>query len=149
MVGEMMNRKGVTLIELLVVLSILAIVAAIGIPQYNKWKRKYSIENDTKELYGLIQKERTKAFTQKISVDIVLNGKNVTIKENNVIVGTVTLKNNFSGGPITIDSRGTLNGSSIYYSNSQDGLNPQYNCVAVSNIRVKLGEYNGNSCNAK
>ncbi len=145
----MMNKKGVTLIEILVVIAILSIIAIIAVPQYNKWQKKYSIEDDTKTIYGIIQKERTKAFTQKISVYISVNGKILKIIENGVQTETITLKNSFSGGPVNIDTRGTISGSRVYYNGSVQGLNPQYDCVAINDIRVKLGEDNGSSCNVK
>ncbi|AEA34054.1 hypothetical protein Hipma_1088 [Hippea maritima DSM 10411] len=145
----MMNRYGTTLIEVLVVITIMTILLAIAIPNYNKWHKRYSIENDTKQIYSLIQKERLKAFTQKISVSISVNGNILIVSENGATSYTVLLKNNFSGGPMDIDTRGTLSGSSIYHYSKQEGLVPQYDCVAIDDVRVKLGEYNGSKCVAK
>ncbi len=144
----MMNKKGVTLIEMLVVIAILSIIAIISVPQYNKWQRKYSIEDDTKTIYVIIQKERTKAFTQKISVDIIINGKNVTIKENGAAVESITLKNSFSSDTISIDTRGTFSNTSVHCTDLS-GLNPQYDCIVINNVRAKLGEWDGSSCNVK
>lgn len=147
MAGEVMNKKGITLIEVLVVIAIMAILAAIAIPNYNKWQRQYSIEEDTKEIYGIIQKERMKAFTQKKPVTISVSGKVLTV--SGVDNSTINLKNTFSGGPINIDTRGTLNNNSIYDNSTSQGLSPQYDCVVVKGVRVSLGKFDGSDCNAK
>ncbi len=142
-----MNKKGMTLIEMMVVIAIIATMAIFAIPQYNKWQKQYSIEKDTKEIYGIIQKERIKAFTQKAATTITVNGKNLTI--TGVDNSTIKLNNSFSGGPVNINTRGTLNNTSIYDNSTFQGLSPQYDCVVVKGVRVSLGKFDGSNCNAK
>jgi len=144
--------KGFTLIELLTVVAVIAIILSIAIPHVTKWIRKYNIEGDTKTIYSLIQEVREKAFAEKIKLDITINGKNLCYKCDSTdanctsIHGTgnircINLNLIFSGNTINVSKRGTLSGGPVYYPQSNDA---QYDCIRVSDIRVKLEKCNGN-----
>jgi len=150
-----MDRKinGFSLIELLVVIAIMTIILSIGIPNFFRWIERYRIETDTKNIYAFIQQARMKAFTEKIKLDIVLENSNkLCVKCDNSNTdcknkyGTndiqcIDLKRPFSGNQINISKRGTLNGGPIYFSSQNDA---EYDCVRVSDIRVKMEKCNGN-----
>ncbi len=155
MVRKIKKQGGITLIETIVVIAIIAIILSISIPYYAKWKKRMSVESDTKKIYGVLQTYRMKAFTEKREFYIKLNGKNVEIydKEKNKKVFTISLENNFkftgnSTNKIDIDQRGTFYGSSIY-AEDYEKADAQYDCIAISDVRVRLGKYNGEKCIAR
>ncbi len=155
MVRKIKNQGGITLIEIIVVIAIMAVILSISIPYYAKWKKRMSVESDTKKIYGVLQTYRMKAFTEKKEFYVKLDGKNLNIydKETNNKVFTISLENKFkfTGSETTkidIDQRGTFYGSSIY-AEDYDKADAQYDCVAVSDVRVRLGKYNGERCVAR
>jgi Tfp pilus assembly protein FimT len=130
----------------------MAIILSIAIPAFIKWINRYKIESDTKTVYSFIQEAREKAFAEKIKLDVELNGKSICYKcdssDNNCTsaygTGYIKCTNlNFalSGNPVNISTRGTLQGGPIYYNGQNDA---QYDCVRVSDIRVKMEKCNGN-----
>ena len=154
MVRRIKKEGGITLIEIIVVIAIIAVILSISIPYYTKWKKRMSVESDTKKIYGVLQTYRMKAFTEKKEFYIKLKGKKLEVYDKNKgKVFTISLENNFkftgdSTQQIDIDKRGTFYGSSIY-AEDYDKADAQYDCVAVDDIRVRLGKYNGDKCVAK
>lgn len=155
MAGKIKTERGITLIEIIVVIAIMAIILSISIPYYAKWKKRLSVESDTKKIYGVLQTYRMKAFTEKREFYITLNGKTLNIydKKSNRKLFTISLENNFkftgtTRSQIDIDQRGTFYGSSIY-AEDYDKADAQYDCVAISDVRVRLGKYNGERCVAR
>lgn len=155
MVRKITSHKGITLMEVIVVIAIMAVVLSITIPYYSKWKKRMSVESDTKKIYGVLQTYRMKAFTEKKEFYVELNGKNLDIydKATNKKVFTISLENRFkftgsTRTKIDIDQRGTFYGSSIY-AEDYDKADAQYDCIAISDIRVRLGKYNGARCFAR
>ncbi|GAB6071801.1 prepilin-type N-terminal cleavage/methylation domain-containing protein [Venenivibrio stagnispumantis] len=153
-----MDRKinGFSLIELLVVIAIMTIILSIGIPNFFRWIETYRIESDTKNIYAFIQQARMKAFTEKIKLDIVLENSNTPNRlclkcdssdddcKNEYgtnYIQCIDLKRPFNGNQVNISKRGTLNGGPVYFSSQNDS---EYDCVRVSDIRVKMEKCNGN-----
>ena len=149
------SNKGFTLIEVLIVVAILAIVLAIAIPSILGWIRKYNIESDTKKIYAFLQDARAKAFAEKIKLKVNLSGNQLCIQcdtSDTTCTSTygtgniecVGLKYNFSSSSsdIKVSKRGTFSGGSIYYPSSNSA---QYDCVVISDIRIKLEKCNGSS----
>jgi type IV fimbrial biogenesis protein FimT len=147
--GEIMN-KGITLIELMVTITVMAIILAIAVPSFNKWLKKYQIEADVKDINGFIQEARAKAFSQKEDLQIVVSANSTSLKRlDGTTLTSISTKTSFKNSTITITKRGVLSRSSILPS-TISGLNPQYNCIAVSDLRARLGySSDGSSCNAK
>ncbi len=154
MVGKIRKESGITLMELIVVVAIIAIILAISIPYYTKWKKRASVESDTKKIYGILQMYRMKAFSEKNEFYITFDGNRLKIfkKPEDKLVYTLELENRFkfvgSKTKLDIDKRGTFYGSSIY-AEDYDKTDAQYDCIAIDDIRVRLGKYNGEKCIAK
>ncbi len=154
MVRKINNNKGITLIEIIVVVAIVAIILGMSVPYYTKWKKRVSIESDTKRIYGVIQNFRSKAFAEKTEYKVKLSDKKVEIYQNNKPIYSLSLENNFkftgsSTTEIKIDQRGTFSGSSIYAEDYKQ-TDAQYDCIAINNIRVRLGKMSeGGRCVAK
>ena len=157
MVRKITKEDGFTLIELIVVVSIMAIILMISIPFYTKWKTKMSVEGDTKKIYGVLQMFREKAFAEKKSYLIKLSGKVLYVCDTNDCdlnssIYKLNLNNEFDfigdNDRVSIDIRGTFHGSSVYAKNYASA-DAQYDCVAVDDIRIRLGKFSGGKCEAK
>ena len=133
--------RGITAIEMLVVVAIMGIILGVTIPNFLKWRKSLSIENDVYKIYAFIQQLRIKAFTTKTSYTVSASG-------NQICAGSscVDLDNNFSG-TITINNRGILSNGSIVATDTGYGEN--YNCVVTSVVRVRKGKLNGGTCQAE
>jgi len=145
------NKRAFSLIELLIVISIMAILSYFGINYILSAMEKSKIEKDLKKMYGLLQEARIKAFTEKRSFtfELDITSKKACIKESSTVVKCVDLEDdNYSlNNTITIDKRGTFTGGTIEYNGSISNL--AYNCIVVSDIRVKLGVNDGSGCEPK
>ncbi len=152
----MKNSKGFSVIELIIVIGIMAIITTIAIPEFTKWKTKYSIESDVKSIENFIQQVRMKAFTEKINLKIVSGTGSICFKcsssDTDCIskygtanISCLKLENQFFIPNITVSKRGTLNNTNIRYTGSYTG-EINFDCVAVKNIRIKIGKWNGSKC---
>ena len=151
MVRKIKRERGYSLLELIIVMSILAIMSYLGINYILSSLEKNKIEKDLKNIYGLLQEARIKAFSHKkeFEFSLDLSDKKACIKEGSNIVKCVELEdNNYSlRGTIKIDKRGTFTNGTIHYIGSVKDLS--YDCIVVSVIRVKLGVWDGSECRPK
>lgn len=146
----MMNKKGLTVIELLVTITVIAIISAIAVPSFNKWLKRYQIESDTKRIYGFIQEARGRAFSQKVDLTIDIAGTTTVLKDTEgSVLTSIDTKTSYKNSTITISKRGVISSGSSVLPSAVSGLKPQYNCIAVSDLRARLGYYDGSGCNAK
>ena len=140
----MIGSKGVTLIELVIVLIILITLSVVFLKNLSTFNKANSIEDDCKKIYAFLQEMRLKAFSQKQVLNIELNGNGTRLCET-VQGDCIDLNNRFSAsGNFTISKRGLFQTPGNIRALTSQG-NPTYSCVAVSNTRVRLGEWNG-SC---
>ncbi len=142
-----MRERGLTLIELLVVVGIISLLLSIAVPAFNSWRLKASIEGDTQDVYAFLQKARTMAFTQKMTLWVRANGRTLCINDGTVDIDCIRLENPFTGN-VQISDRGTFDNSSIYYSGGAH-VEPGYSCVVASLTRVRMGVWDGANCNPK
>ncbi|WP_457623148.1 pilus assembly FimT family protein [Persephonella sp.] len=144
--------KGFSLIEMLVVIALVAILAVIaGIPFLDKMKAN-KIESDIRRMYGLLQEGRMKAFGEKTALKFVVypSDKVACIEDaatSNAIKCVDLNFDKFNQITINIDKRGTFTNGTIVYSGSKSG--EVFNCISISNIRVKMGVWNGSDCQVK
>lgn len=152
--------RGLTLIELIIVLVIFSIVISIGVYAYNSYSKKISIENDVYSIYTMLNKARTSAFTEKISLTVRLIGTdNRTFIIDNDTNSTngyfdeVNLTNAFySSTNGALDSfRFDRNGFADYQGHirSIERTDNSIDCVVVSFGRIAIGKFDGNQCKAK
>jgi len=148
--------KGFTFIELVVVIAIIAILLAIVVPNYSKWREKYYLEQDVRNLASFINMARKKAFTEKINLNIDINGKTACIicnpadtycnSQYSGNIKCIDFKNDIGSYSVSISTRGTLNNITIFPTKLIDGA---FACLKISTFRVKLGVINGTTCEIK
>ena len=65
--------KGFTLLELLIVISFVAIIMAIGIPNFSKWKEKYEINGQAQKVYFDMMLARSTSVKNNNNVSVTFN----------------------------------------------------------------------------
>ena len=130
------KQSGVTLIEMITVIAIMAIFAAIAIPNYLAWLPKSRLNGAARQVMGDLMAARMKAVKENTTVTVAWvsnheykisttsEEKTIDIKSNyrDVTIGSVSggsfSSNSFSS--ISFLSRGTSNTGSIGLTNSTD-----------------------------
>ncbi len=156
--------KGLTLIELLVILIIVGILSAISIPIYRDWIKKVGIENDTRSIFSILNEAKARSFAEKRVCGIIFNGNIIELKcdtnaddnitDETTIINKIRIKNNFiknfSGGVSYIKFSENGTASIIGNIHAADiSTNPSYSCINISLTRIKIGKWDGSSCNIK
>ena len=99
------NIKGVTLIELIVVLTIIAISAAIAIPNMSGWMAKMKLNAEARKVYSSFQLARSEAIKRNSDVAVRITWATNTydsyLVSNTAIVFTppTTMPKGFTLGP--------------------------------------------------
>ena len=65
--------KGFTLLELLIVISFVAIIMAIGIPNFSKWKEKYEINGQAQKVYFDMMLARSTSVKNNNNVSVTFD----------------------------------------------------------------------------
>jgi type IV fimbrial biogenesis protein FimT len=99
------KQLGVTLIELMIVVSILIILAAVGMPSYREWIENSKIRSGASSVFNGIQKARTSAVQNNTQVRFVL-GNNTAWRVECVTAAMCP------NGNATIEQRSSSDGSS-------------------------------------
>jgi len=114
-----MNR-GFSLIELLIVIVILSILSFISFKYIQYEMDKSKIVSDIKNMYGLLQDARKKAFSEKRKIQLVLDTPNkracIYYEDTGDLIQCIPLNSsdyNATRNPIKVDKRGTFNGGTI------------------------------------
>lgn len=163
----MRNCSGITLIELMVATGIIVVLLSLATIAFNSYQVKYNIENEIKTLYSDIMGARMRAmnenrtyvvkFTSATSyVTAIDSDGNGDYNAGDTRVDKYSktgLKYNlawgFSGGTnrLTLDNRGLVNISgNIRIDRTSDS---EYDCIAISNTRIKMGKWDGTECNPR
>lgn len=135
-----MGWRGFTLIELVVVMVIMAILMAIGTLQFNRYTTKNTIETDAKNIYGLLSKARSEAFTWKAERSVVISTTPTpqckiypTLTGSGSAIETVKLKSAVTGDVnqvIAFDLRGVANGAKVVC------MEPNVNPAAIDSVVI-------------
>lgn len=88
----MRTTRGFTLIEMMIVVSILAAIAAYGIPQFNDMIRNSRISSQTNALQGLVQLARSEATTNRVNTIVCASTDQATCDTNNWEVGVIVFR---------------------------------------------------------
>lgn len=158
------NSSGITLIELMVVVGIIVILLSLATIAFHNYQVRYNVENEIKMLYSDIMGARIHAlnenrpyvveFTSPTSyVTAIDKDKNGDYNAGDTKVDKYSKDNlkyplqwRFGGNTdrITLDSRGLVNRNGsvrIDLTNSAE-----YDCISISNTRIKMGKWDGTEC---
>ncbi len=156
-----MRENGISYIELMIVMSVIGIfTVAVGVDYYG-WVKKFTEEKIIKELYADMMLARMMAVTRGLDHYIVFSANEYSVFEDTNDNGKkdtgdkmlpefpkkveATLIWN-SSNEVTFDKRGTMpKWRTIHVaSNGAD-----YDCIAVSEWRIIMGQYRDHNCKPK
>ena len=163
------GKEGVTFLELMVVIAIVAILALLALPGLGQWKRKYDVETTIRDMYNALNEARMRAFSEKRVCGLWWSGSTVSQIElrcdsdadDSITdaggfdrVWTKTLKVALStsfGNVCTFSGKGFANidNTSENFRYGATDVDAEYDCVVIGRARIKMGEWDGTSCNPK
>lgn len=156
----MTNNRGYTLIELLVVVSVATILTAALAFSFQGWMGSYQVESQTKTLYTDLINARARAMQINRShfVDVKANNYRIfedTIENETLDAGDAPIPgftnpkrleyaSNWTG-TITMDTRGTIDTAAEIFFDKRSNT-PDYDCVVLSPVQIKMGQVKGGVC---
>lgn len=151
----MREKSGFTIIQLAIVISLLAVLMAVGVPNFLSWLPKYRLKTAARDLYSNLQLAKMAAIKTNGNCRVMYH-KNPDQYSITVLNRTVVLKDYGSGvsfqGPssetfaraiITFNSRGTSNSGYAYLSNSKN--TGYYRVGPLTSGVIKLQKWVGGS----
>ena len=149
----MQKRSGFTLIQLTIVIALLAILTAVGVPNFLSWLPKYRLKSAARDLYSNLHLAKMSAIRankdcmvkyyknpDRYMVDLL----NKTIRLSDYKSGITFCGPNsqtFAVAVITFNSRGSSNSGYAYLSNS--GNTAYYRVGPLTSGAIKLQKWNG------
>lgn len=140
----MRKDSGFTLIELIVIIAIVAIFAAIAVPNFLSYMPKYRLNGAARQVMGDLMAARMKAVKENTTVTVKWDNANqYKILTDGGEEKTVNIWPNYrdvtigSFTDIRFYSRGTALGTTITLTNSADSNLKKYVKVALTG-RVKI-----------
>ena len=67
---DLISIKGFTLLELLIVIAIAAVLMAIGVPNFSKWKEKHEINGQAQKVYSDMMLARSTSIKNNNNDDL-------------------------------------------------------------------------------
>ena len=143
----MTRVKGFTLVELMVVVALVAITAAIALPNLANFIRDNRVQSQAEELNSIFQYARSEAVTRRAPVTVSVNGGTgkvaVTLPDSaNAVLRNLELGNGVTANPSssTLDFRanGTASAAMTVTLCSQSGADKGYQISVQGSGRVAL-----------
>ena len=161
-----MNNRGFTLVELFVVVAIITALFAIGMMNFDAWRRKTQVERFTKEFYSDLQDARMRAafHKQPQTVQLTTNaagnsqvvfqgfsndGAVIPIRTETKDYPFVFLQN--AAGIIRFDTRGVMGGAITRVICAQPNVGAAHNALILNQTITSLGKFTntGGGCAAQ
>ena len=126
------NSKGFTIIELMIAIGIIAIIAAVAVPNIIGWLPNYRLKSAARDLYSNFQKAKMEAAKRNESV--VINFNPGTFQPGGQIGSYQIFVDNGAGG-------GTANNG------TRDGIEPilVQTTTMPRNVSLYLANFSGNT----
>ncbi|SMC19498.1 Type IV pilin N-term methylation site GFxxxE [Desulfacinum hydrothermale DSM 13146] len=163
----MRPKAGFTLVELMVVIALFTIILSMGIPAYSAWKTKHDIDGQTRTLYRNLSFARMEAYVKKdvagiywgatagfsnYEVRVDSNGDGDIKDSADQKIMDVTSPYPWGGGSgdsLTFDGRGFAATGKTFHVSGVSVPQGVLSCVVVSRTRIRMGFWDGSSCQAK
>ena len=149
----MQKRSGFTLIQLIIVILLLAVLTAVGVPNFLSWLPKYRLKSAARDLYSNLQLAKMSAIraNRDCRFHYYKNPDRYTV---DLLKKTIRLSDYKSGitfcGPnnqtfavptLTFNSRGTSNSGYAYLTHS--GKTAYYRVGPLTSGAIKLQKWGG------
>ena len=161
------DYSGITLVELVIVTGIIVVLLSLAAVAFNNYQVRYNIENEIKTLYSDIMGARMRAMNENRPYVVKFTGTKsyVTAIDNNgdgdFNAGDTRVDKYSKDGlkyditynllgntnRITLNSRGLLNINGSVRITRQNSS--EYDCIVISNTRIKMGKWDGSECNPR
>ena len=129
--NHFIKTQGFTLLELLIVIAFVAIIMAIGVPNFSKWKEKYEINGQAQKVYFDMMLARSTSVKNNNNVSVTFDvSKNLykvhddtnnnSVEDHGESIKSVNLENNVAFGyvPGLRDIDGNMVTSPIFMESS-------------------------------
>ncbi len=169
----MKNREsGMSLLEIMIVVVLLGLLVVILSNSYGTWSERYRVETEVKEFYADLTDARARAMQRNRAHFVVLSGAGtqytryivyedtnpgpdgdgaLTVGGDNAVrdvsprYPVVTFPAGTTQIPINRDGTLSLDNVTIRVP-PPDVAQADYDCIALSRTRIKMGRYDGASC---
>jgi prepilin-type N-terminal cleavage/methylation domain-containing protein len=158
------SRGGFTLVEILIALAIVGIVVMLATSTFQGMMEKYRVEGETKQIFADLMDARGRAMQRNrvFHVQITSNGYK-TFEDTNpppdgdsdltgsdTQVASVPVKHAITptgGLSFRFNRNGIASATGTIHLSST--AQPDYDCITVQATRIKMGKWNGTTCDEK
>lgn len=147
--------RAFTVIELLIVIAIIAVVASLAIPAYQRYSYKVKVEGDTHRIYSALKNLQLRAKMEKSPYCVKLLDPKTLYMENSTTCSSsgsvkserLTLSVPFESNrsKLVVNKFGIFTTTGSIYASDGDGAS--IDCVKADTFRVCEGKWDGSSCN--
>lgn len=155
--------RGMTLVELMTVVAILGVLIVILGFSFQGWLAKYKVEEQTKRFYADITDARARAMQKKrmTFVNVEANRYRTFEDTNSAPDGNGTLETAADTGVTDANTAYTIT-PVMTFSFNREGLasftgtirlvstlSPDYDCITMQPTRIRIGRFDGATCQEK
>lgn len=155
--------RGMTLVELMTVVAILGVLVVILGFSFQGWIAKYKVEDQTKRLYADITDARARAMQKKRMTFVTLAANQYrTFEDTNTAPdGNGALDPATDTGVAVVNTAYTIT-PAMTFSFDREGLasftgtirlvstlSPDYDCITIQTTRIRIGRFDGATCQEK
>ncbi len=154
-----------SLIELTVVITIIGVLAGLGVVNFTRWINRYKVETEAKQMYTDLMQARLMAMEKNRVHFVNLAANSYSIYDDTNGDGALTVGTDplaypatslsfpiaWNGTtPITFNTKGLTDSSAGNTICIYSTLDPSYDCVVVSRTRIRAGKLNsqGGTCSS-
>ena len=130
---------GFSIIELVVVVALTGVIAAIALPNWNRFLKSYHLNNSTRQIQSELHNLKSRAAAENVSFQLVYTAgaRDYTIQRDSIAVVTKPLAEGTTiakAGTLTFSPRGTAAANRVRLSDGQ-GVCRQIVVAATGRVR--------------
>ena len=163
-------RGGFTLVEIMIALAIVGIVVMLATSSFRGMMEKYRVEGETKQIFADLMDARGRAMQRNRSFFVQINANdyktyedtnpapdgegsldtsNDTLVANATVTHAISTNNLVGGGNFTFRFNRNGIASATGTIRVTSTAQPDYDCITVRETRIKMGKWNGTTCDEK